>query len=284
MNQPNSARPSALLRSGGRSRYCGLLWRSAGLWAGLYMWRPLWWIVAGGAFAASGVYFAHLRHRAGFALGLGTILVAGALIIQVRIPNNLNNASVLQFADGREVLVTAHVTAEGNLREEGSGDVRQSLDVETEEIAASGETVRIRSGLRVSLYGKQVKNEGASGVTPIHLFRYGERLLFLSKLNPPRNFRNPGAFDYQGYLAEKGIAALPSTKALSVEGLPGFSGNRAELWRSRIHRSIIEKVHALWPAREAALMDAMVIGDEAFINRPTRVNFQRSGTYHVLVV
>jgi competence protein ComEC len=31
-------------------------------------------------------------------------------------------------------------------------------------------------------------------------------------------------------------------------------------------------------------MDAMVIGDEAFINRPTRVNFQRSGTYHVLVV
>jgi competence protein ComEC len=106
----------------------------------------------------------------------------------------------------------------------------------------------------------------------------------LSKLNPPRNFRNPGAFDYQGYLAEKGIAALPSTKALSVEGLPGFSGNRAELWRSRIHRSIIEKVHALWPAREAALMDAMVIGDEAFINRPTRVNFQRSGTYHVLVV
>jgi competence protein ComEC len=69
-----------------------------------------------------------------------------------------------------------------------------------------------------------------------------------------------------------------------VELLPGFAGNHAELWRTRIHRSIIEKVHALWPAREAGLMDAMVIGDEAFINRPTRVNFQRSGTYHVLVV
>jgi len=31
-------------------------------------------------------------------------------------------------------------------------------------------------------------------------------------------------------------------------------------------------------------MDAMVIGEEAFINRPTRTDFQRSGTYHVLVV
>jgi hypothetical protein len=31
-------------------------------------------------------------------------------------------------------------------------------------------------------------------------------------------------------------------------------------------------------------MDAMVIGEDAFINRPTRTDFQRSGTYHVLVV
>lgn len=56
------------------------------------------------------------------------------------------------------------------------------------------------------------------------------------------------------------------------------------LWRSRMHRSVLEKVHALWLPREAALLDAMVIGDEAFIECDTRVDFQRSGTYHVLVV
>ncbi len=77
---------------------------------------------------------------------------------------------------------------------------------------------------------------------------------------------------------------MASTKAASVEVLPGFAGSRAEFWRSQIHRSIIEKVHALWPPHEAALMDAMVIGEDAFINRPTRADFQRSGTYHVLVV
>ena len=109
---------------------------------------------------------------------------------------------MLHFADGQEVVVTAHVTAEGNLREEGSGDVRQSLDVETEEIATSSETVRIRSGLRVSLYGKRVTNETRASVSPVHLFSYGARLRFVTKLNPPRNFRNAGAFDYQGCLAE----------------------------------------------------------------------------------
>ena len=50
------------------------------------------------------------------------------------------------------------------------------------------------------------------------------------------------------------------------------------------HSSIIAKVHALWPPAQAALIDAMVIGEEAFIDRDTRVDFQRSGTYHILVV
>ncbi len=67
-------------------------------------------------------------------------------------------------------------------------------------------------------------------------------------------------------------------------GSPALPAARIALWRSRMHRGIIAKVHELWPPREAALIDAMVIGDEAFIDRDTRADFQRSGTYHVLVV
>jgi competence protein ComEC len=104
------------------------------------------------------------------------------------------------------------------------------------------------------------------------------------RLKFPRNFGNPGAFDYQAYLAARGIAALGSAKAEDVRVLPGFVGNRLELWRSRIHASIIAKVHELWPPHEAALLDAMLIGEDAFIDRDTRADFQRSGTYHILVV
>jgi competence protein ComEC len=109
-------------------------------------------------------------------------------------------------------------------------------------------------------------------------------LRFPIKLHPPRNFRNPGAFDHQQYLADQGIVALGSVKTQRVELLTGFSGNRAELWRTHIHRSIIEKVHSLWNPAQAGLVDAMVIGEDAFISRDLRVDFQRSGTYHVLVV
>jgi competence protein ComEC len=207
-------------------------------------------------------------------------------MIQVSGRNNPGDFRLLQFADGSEVVVTAHVVKEGTLLEEDGGGSRQRLDLETEEVARAGEIVEVQSGLRVTVYGQQSKLEPGQEASPAsgQLFHYGERLRFPAKLSPPRNFRNLGAFDYRAYLIENGIAALTSTKSASVEVLPGFSGTRLELWRSQIHRSVVDKIHALWPARKAGLMDAMVIGEDAFISRPTRMDFQRSGTYHVLVV
>jgi competence protein ComEC len=290
VNPQTNSRP-AQQPSGGRQP---LLWAAlafaAGIATGVYTWRPsLWWAAAFVVIAASGVFLSRRRWRSAFILGMGTLFVLGAFIIQVSGPDSSGESRVLQFADGSEVVVTAHVTKEGTPQEEG-GNVRQRLDLATEQIARGNEQFVVQSGLRVSIYEPQPKPEleqeqrqEARGA-PVRLFHYGERLRFPAKLSAPRNFRNPGAFDYRAYLKENGIAALASTKSASVEVLPGFSGSRVELWRSRIHRSVIQKIHALWPPREAALMDAMVIGEDTFINRPARMDFQRSGTYHVLVV
>jgi competence protein ComEC len=172
------------------------------------------------------------------------------------------------------------VIREGTLIDEGEGEVRGQMDVETERVILPDKTVEIVSGLRVSLYGKRREDYDQH----VRIFRYGQRLRFPIKLHPPRNFRNPGAFDHQQYLSDQGIVALGSVKTERVELLAGFSGNRAALWRTRIHRSIIEKVHSLWSPAQAGLVDAMVIGEDAFVSRDLRVDFQRSGTYHVLVV
>jgi competence protein ComEC len=85
-------------------------------------------------------------------------------------------------------------------------------------------------------------------------------------------------------LKEHNIVALGSTKAEMVELLPGFVGSRAELWRTRLRRSLIERIRALWKPDEAPLLDAMLIGENSFLGRETLTDFQRTGTYHVLVI
>jgi len=273
---------------------------SLGVVAGVYLWRPaLWWILAGAVFAFAAVYFALRRSRLGWALALGALFLAGALHIQVRGSSTHLDTRIDAYADRQELQITAHVTRDGRLQPGGVGEIRQTLDVETEAIqTATGQVEPVHSGIRLSIYGPHpngaVPEEGpdadvssaraSNPSAPMPTFHYGDRIRFTTKLRPPRNFRNPGAFDYQGYLADRGIAAQGSTKIENVELLPGFAGNRIASWRSRLHRGIIAKVHELWSPRQAALIDAMVIGEEAFIDRDTRVDFQRSGTYHVLVV
>jgi competence protein ComEC len=183
-------------------------------------------------------------------------------------------------------VLTAHVTHDGRINESSGEEIRQTVDIETEDICRDdGNCFPVQSGVRLNLYlDAYDPRSGSTRDSRLHNLKYGERIRVPVKLKLPRNFHNPGAFDYEGYLAEKGIFGLGSAKAEDVQLLPGFSGSRVELWRSRIHASVTAKVHELWPAQQAALIDAMVIGEEAFIDRDTRVDFQRSGTYHILVV
>ena len=272
-----------------------MLWAAlayaAGVCAGTKMLRPAsWWVVAGIAFLAAGVYFLRRRRWLGASLVLGAFFLGGALHIQLRGSTNVLDTALQPFTNGQHVELTAHVTRGGRLREDVQNEIRQSLDVVTETIVTEdGKRIPVHAGVRLGIYAPAAKEPaslppGELIIPAMRLLHYGERIRVSVKLKFPRNFRNPGAFDYESYLAANGIAALASAKTEEVQVIPGFVGSHLELWRSRIHSSILAKVHDLWPPRQAALIDAMVIGEQAFIDRDTKVDFQRSGTYHILVV
>jgi competence protein ComEC len=260
-----------------------LLWAATAFSAGIlfahYFWRPpIWWIVIFVAFTAFSIFYLRRRPWAAWLLALMLLFISGCLRIQLRAAGDTNANQILHFINGNEVIVTAHVVGATDLRPNLKD--RQLVDLETEAINTGATVHEIHAGLRLSIYS----NESNADVPVARLFRYGERLRFSAKLFAPHTFRNPGAFDYAGYLAEKGIVVQASTKGAKVEVLPGFVGSGLELWRTNIHRSIIEKIHTLWPEFDAVLIDAMVVGEDAFIDRSTRTDFQRSGTFHVLVV
>ena len=116
------------------------------------------------------------------------------------------------------------------------------------------------------------------------MYTYGQRLHLIAKLRLPRNYRNPGAMDMAGYLASQGIRLTGSSRSNSVDVLPGFAGSRIGLWRSVARRSVLAHIMRLWPGERGALMQAMLIGGRAFFGRDIKTEFQRTGTYHILVV
>jgi hypothetical protein len=110
-------------------------------------------------FATSCAYLLRRRDHAAFALGLGCCFILGAFSLQVHDPGNLANPGFLRLADGTDVVVTAHVTKEGPPQEETSREVRQRLDVETEQIEKGNEKFEVQGGLRLTIYDQPSNRE-----------------------------------------------------------------------------------------------------------------------------
>ncbi len=253
----------------------------------MYFWRPgLWWLVASVIFAAASAYWVRERPRAGFAGVLVSVFFAGALVTELRPTHEGLDTGLLGFADGRDLLITGHIIKQGNPKPESPGRFQESFDLAAEEVTSAGQRLFIHSQVRVNVYGKTMgdgSGEAGGDETTRH-FHYGERLRVATRLFPPRNFRNPGAFDYRGFLADEGIVGLASAKPENIEVLPGFEGYRLKLWRARAYGSILNRIRLLWPVNQAGLIDALLIGENEFVGRQLLADFQRTGTYHVLVI
>ena len=268
----------------------GALAFSAGILLAWRLWRPpLWWAAAACGFVAAALLLRR-RPRAALAAALCALATLGALSWAAR-SDEWSGAlraqgMITPFLDGSEITVTAHVVRDGLVRNSAT-DTRQMVDVETEELQATADGRRSTAGagIRLTVYSREeTEDEEGQQTNPARQLVYGQRLRFTAKLREPRNFGNPGAWDYRAYLAAQGMTALASVRAGRLQLLPGFSGSRLAQWRSRARRHVLARVHALWDARRAALIDAMLIGDKAGIDRQTRIDFQRTGVFHILVV
>src|SRR5271166_3743891 len=263
---------------------------SSGIIAANYFWRsPFAWLAAFLAAVAGAAFFYRRSPQVTFALGLLAIISLGGFYLQARDAAEPAIAENLQpFAGGQdEVEVTAYVIREGLVRDGSYGGKQESVDVRTERLQLDQRVLETAVGIRLTIYSKQSEEDDAreaGAESPLRVYTYGQRLHFTAKLRMPRNYRNPGAMDMAGYLASQGIRLTGSARAGSVEVLPGFVGSRIGLWRSAARRSVLAHITYLWPGERSALMQAMLIGGRAFFGRDIKTDFQRTGTYHILVV
>lgn len=263
---------------------------SAGIVAADFLWRSPWIWLSGFIVAAVAAAISLRRSpQLAFALTVIALVPLGGFYLQARDAAQTVIADNLElFANGDTVVdVTAHVTREGLIRDSPYGGKQQSVDVESEQLGADDHVLREAIGIRLTVYSRKSEEEEASEAgqdSPLVVYRYGQRLHFSAKLRLPRNYRDPGAMDLVAYLASQGIRLTGSAHLSDVEVLPGFDGSRIGLWRSRVRGSVLNHIIQLWPGERGALMQAALIGGRAFFGRETKADFQRTGTYHILVV
>jgi len=140
-------------------------------------------------------------------------------------------------------------------------------------------------GGRPASGGVRITATRDAGQPPLDL-HYGDRIEFPARLHPLRNFLNPGSFDRVNYLHRQDIYMAATVPAAAVRRLAGRRGSRflAAVWRAR-EWSEQRADRLMGPqSSNAALVKAMVLGDGAYLDRTLGAAFQRTGTYHALVV
>jgi competence protein ComEC len=116
---------------------------------------------------------------------------------------------------------------------------------------------------------------------------YGERVELEARVRLPRNFRNPGGFDYAAYLARRDIYwSATAARDATLTRLPGSCGWPAAAVLHQTRALLAARIRELFPndAFSSGMLSALLIGDASRLERVYTDDFRRTGTYHALVI
>ena len=116
---------------------------------------------------------------------------------------------------------------------------------------------------------------------------YGQRVDLDAKVRRPRNFLNPGGFDYVRYLARRNIYWTASaTGPESLRRLPGSCGNAFGRIVARLRTAALTSLERLYRGQpyETGMTEALLIGETSKLEKVWTENFRSTGTFHALVI
>ncbi|MBW2517297.1 MAG: ComEC/Rec2 family competence protein, partial [Deltaproteobacteria bacterium] len=115
-------------------------------------------------------------------------------------------------------------------------------------------------------------------------FARGDRVVFRSRLRQPRNFNNPGGFNYHRYMAFKGLWRTAYTKGSRLQVVQKASSGDAAQQLQGARRALAALIDRADKGPSAAVLKALVIGDRSAISTEVRDEFNRAGVGHVLAI
>jgi competence protein ComEC len=243
--------------------------------------------------------------RIAFAPAMLTCFFTGILCLQIE-PYPSTQAKLLSMADGLGLTVEGDIVRAGPIQVEESlpmyggapkKEYSQQLDLRLRRIehvtADSDEMVAIDGGMRLNVFAPMSETFNALAC--------GTAVKVAVIPHEPQRFVDPGVWDGRAYLLQQGIGVLGSAQRSRLATGPTTLDKPALLacWLKQIqtisserlmHFANTEGTNPNLPQilkltqEDAAMLTAMVTGDRAYLSRGIRVGFERTGSFHLLVV
>ncbi len=144
---------------------------------------------------------------------------------------------------------------------------------------------------RLYIDADKVSDRDAAGKVRITLYRdttgagYKDRVRIRDvRLKTPRNFKNPGGFDYKKYMEDQGIYVTGGiSKGSQIEIIEKNEGGIfSSIYKSKDKIALFLERNA--PPEESAILKTMVFGERSAISREMRNIFTSTGIAHLLAV
>ncbi|MEJ2068750.1 MAG: ComEC family competence protein, partial [Deltaproteobacteria bacterium] len=197
-----------------------------------------------------------------------SLIALGAFLIHHRMHPTIPPHHISKIPDRQKVVLTGTIYRPVE-RKEGKTVVYLSA-----EGVSLGDTMNPATGrLRITMRD------------PVVPLRYGYQVRLNTKIYHPRNFRNPGSFDYEGYLRRKGVLITGYVRdGDRIQIVSREGGNPLLRWFDRWREGIEHFLDAHTSPPGRGLLKALLIGERGEITREVREAFIAAGAVHILAI
>lgn len=204
-----------------------------------------------------------------------SIIISGLIMLGM-----LRYASFMSISDKNHIVYKdafgKRLEVSGWIKDKrGYYDERTKYVMEVTGIKQDGATEPASGRILINYYGTDF------------VYRYGQKTIVYGRLLKPRDSRNPGEFDYAGYLRNKGIFGIVNVSA--KENLI-FGNKRKTGFLSPVQKiekmkySFSANIRKKFSGQECELLKGLLLGEREGLEPEIKEEFARSGILHILAV
>ncbi|MSO24119.1 MAG: ComEC family competence protein [Acidobacteria bacterium] len=158
--------------------------------------------------------------------------------------------------------------------------IGEQIELAVQRIENRFSTFATQGKVRLALYYQKSEAPTQPLLSP------GDQVQVLAHLRLPKNFNNPGQFDYVAYLERQDVALVGTLKnELLINRLATRQGNWLSRQIQRLRKALMSWLDSAFGSEvTAGVMKALLLGDRSALDARVEETFRITGIYHVLVV